>query len=238
MGVPTRYVNGFLGGEWNDSGALCAVRQNRAHAWVEALPGEAGWMRVDATPPLSTVAHTGRLRQLLDSIDFLWGRWVVGYDLGRQLELLRRLGRNFHLGLHAPSAPRGRVPGWLVVVLVVALAAVAASRVSRARGPARIFARRARAGRAPVERLYNRACARLAAAGLPRARAETPREYAARVAAAGRDAAATLAELTELYVAARFGRRAVDPEALRRLGRHLSSLGRPVSEPAGPTHLS
>ncbi len=233
-GVPTRYVNGYLGGEWNDIGHYVAVRDNRAHSWIEAFTPDAGWVRVDATPPLPAGAHAGRLRQLLDSLDFRWSRWIVGYDLGRQLDLLRRLGRNFHVGLHAPPLPRGGVPGWLVVVLVVALAAVAASRVSRARVPARLFARPARSGGAPVTRLYDRACARLATAGLPRARGETPREYAARVAAAGRDAARTLAELTELYAAARFGQRAVDPEALRRLGRQLPALGR---EPAAPAHL-
>ncbi|HSZ83434.1 MAG TPA: transglutaminaseTgpA domain-containing protein [Polyangia bacterium] len=237
-GVPTRYVNGYLGGEWNDIGHYVAVRDNRAHSWVEAFTPDAGWVRVDATPPLPGVAHAPRLRQLLDALDFRWSRWIVGYDLGRQLELLRRLGRNFHVGLHAPSAPRGRVPGWLVVVLVVALTGVAASRVSRARAPARLFARRARGARgAPVERLYARACARLAAAGLPRARAETPREYATRVTAAGRDGDATLAELTELYAAARFGGRAVDPAALRRLGRQLPGLGHAAREPAAPAHL-
>ena len=91
-GVPSRYVNGFLGGEWNEIGHYVAVRENRAHSWAEAYMGELGWMRVDATPPNRGLFRMGRLRQIFDSIDFFWGRWVVGYDLGRQIELARRLG--------------------------------------------------------------------------------------------------------------------------------------------------
>jgi hypothetical protein len=80
-----------------------------------------------------------------------------------------------------------------------------------------------------VQRLYARALERLARAGLPRRTAETPREYAARVAGAGLDGGDLLAELTELYTAARFGGRAVDREVLHRLSRGISSLGRVVS---------
>src|SRR6185369_4839575 len=77
-GVPTRYVNGFLGGEWNAVAQNVTVRQNRPHAWVEAYLGELGWMRVDATPPVRPSTRMNGLRQLLDSIEFFWGRWVVG----------------------------------------------------------------------------------------------------------------------------------------------------------------
>jgi transglutaminase-like putative cysteine protease len=229
-GIPARYVNGYLGGEWNDIGHYVAVRDNRAHSWVEAfLPG-AGWTRVDATPPLQTTARAGRMRQLFDSLDYRWARLIVGYDLGRQLELARRLARR--VGLHAPEAPGGHVPGWAFVLVAVAVVVAAASRVSATRAPAQTFARRPGAADLPVQRLYDRALARLARAGLPRRSAETPHEYAARVAAAGLDAGAALAEITELYTAARFGRRGVDREALRRLARQLAGLGRGAAAPA------
>ncbi len=104
-GVPSRYVNGFLGGEWNEIGHYVAVRENRAHSWAEAYMGELGWMRVDATPPNRGLFRMGRLRQIFDSIDFFWGRWVVGYDLGRQIELARRLGHQLGGALR-----RGRSP--------------------------------------------------------------------------------------------------------------------------------
>ena len=77
-----------------------------------------------------------------------------------------------------------------------------------------------------MQHLYDRVLARLAEAGLPRQSAETPREYAARVAAAGLDEESALAELTELYAAARFGRREVDRASLQRLARRLVGVGR------------
>ena len=182
-GVPTRYVNGYLGGEWNDVGHYVAVRDNRAHSWVEAYLPTVGWVRVDATPPLPLTARAARLGQLLDALDFKWSRWVVGYDLSRQLELGRRVAGR--LGLHGPEprGERGRVPAWLLVLVAVGSVALAASRVWPARAARAGAPRRpAPSSGAPVHRLYARALARLARAGLPRHGAETPREYAARVA--------------------------------------------------------
>ena len=102
-GVPARYVTGFRGGDWNGVGGYVAVRDDRAHAWAEAFLPDAGWVRVDATPAGPAPARAGRaVAQLMDALDYFWNRWVVGYDLGRQLELARRAGR--HLG---PATPRG-----------------------------------------------------------------------------------------------------------------------------------
>ena len=49
-GVPSRYVTGFVAGEWNPSGRYWIARNRDAHAWVEAYDETQGWTTVEATP--------------------------------------------------------------------------------------------------------------------------------------------------------------------------------------------
>jgi hypothetical protein len=240
-GVPTRYVNGFLGGEWNEIGHYVAVRENRAHSWAEAYMGELGWMRVDATPPNRSLFRMGRLRQIFDSIDFFWGRWVVGYDLGRQIELAKKLGHRLGGGAEEGDPRPWKIPWktWVAgAAVAAALSALAWGRLAR-RKPG-VPDQRARApggGGPPVARLYEKALRYLARRGLPRRPSETPREYAARVAASGVEGSDLLERLTELYTGARFGRRPVDDEPLREIAARLRQLGRtaPPSTLAPPS---
>ncbi|MFB6372574.1 MAG: transglutaminaseTgpA domain-containing protein, partial [Bradymonadaceae bacterium] len=44
--VPTRMVNGFLGGKWNGVGNYLAVRQGDAHSWVEIYLPDYGWIQM------------------------------------------------------------------------------------------------------------------------------------------------------------------------------------------------
>ncbi|MES1165883.1 MAG: DUF3488 and transglutaminase-like domain-containing protein, partial [Verrucomicrobiota bacterium] len=74
-GIPARYVTGFRGGEWNPLGHYVAVRGDRAHAWAEAFAPDAGWIRVDATPPGAPAVAPGRMSQAGDALEFLWSRW-------------------------------------------------------------------------------------------------------------------------------------------------------------------
>jgi transglutaminase-like putative cysteine protease len=92
-GIPARVVGGYLGGEWNELGGYLLVRRSRAHTWVEAWVPERGWAVFDPTPARGPGTAPGWRQELAKGIDFLrytWYRWVVTYDLGRQLDLARR----------------------------------------------------------------------------------------------------------------------------------------------------
>jgi transglutaminase-like putative cysteine protease len=236
-GVPTRYVNGFLGGEWNDLGKYLAVRDNRAHSWVEAYVGSAGWVRVDSTPSANAGSHMSRLRQIVDSIEFYWSRWIIDYDVSRQVELAKRIGGR--VGSGQKSFDLTDVKRWGRTAAGVLVAGFVVFFVVRhLRGRMRLGTRGPRAaglGRsAPaIFRLYDQSLARLARRGHRRESGETPREFAARMRAEALPLADTLGDLTEHYVAARFGQREVPPEVLAGLERAASELGR-EREPRNP----
>jgi transglutaminase-like putative cysteine protease len=50
-GIPSRVVNGFLPGEYNDAADAYTVRQSDAHSWVEVyFPESHSWITFDPTP--------------------------------------------------------------------------------------------------------------------------------------------------------------------------------------------
>ncbi len=100
QGIPTREVNGFLGGEWSEFGGYLAVTQNQAHACVEVWFPGVGWVPFDPTPAgsgessaLTSWFWPGRF--LLDALQYRWNRWVLDYSLENQFGLLRRTREAF-----------------------------------------------------------------------------------------------------------------------------------------------
>jgi len=103
QGIPARLVTGFLGGEYNPFEGYYIVRENNAHAWVEAyVPGQ-GWQIFDPTPPAGRPGESGEGSMLLaqqawDYVLFRWDRYVLTFGLYDQLRIfggLRQMWSDF-----------------------------------------------------------------------------------------------------------------------------------------------
>lgn len=237
VGIPARNVNGFLGGEWNEFGRYLAVTQNDAHSWVEVWFSGVGWVAFDATPAGGTSALADRsdffspFRNFFGGMQHRWSKWVIDYNLDRQMQLFSRVGDLFSRDrtAHRPENEHSDRPvaPWRYIAFGVA-AAIVLFALYRA-------ARRRSAPLRPESKLYlamRRAFARAGwddarLAGSPRgsARAErepvlAPLEWTAALRAAGAPRADSAEVVTRRYLDARFGARPMDggeAESLRAL---------------------
>lgn len=127
-GIPARLASGYLGGEKNQSNNYLSVRQYDAHAWVEVYINNQ-WQIFDATAvvaperlngslsqneelndefksnldfglvSLSNFAAVNWLRLKLETLDYQWTSWVLGFDEEKQSNFLKSLFGSKHLWL-------------------------------------------------------------------------------------------------------------------------------------------
>ncbi|MGH9789485.1 MAG: transglutaminase TgpA family protein [Candidatus Acidiferrales bacterium] len=240
QGIPSRLVNGFLTGEYNDVGENYIVRASDAHTWVEVYFPGVGWAEFDPTPPDPNAPGRTwwtRMSYYLDAVDLWWDEWVIDYDLVHQRLLaedvrgtlsqswrarrwLRQQRRDASRRLNATLDAVMDSPFTLPVVLVLAIGVVAVARGRELYAWGRGFwllrgngSRRLTAGEATL--LYERLLATLRRKGFPRGPAQTPLEFAESLPAA--DLSAPVAEFTRLYNQARFGEQAPETSRLGEL---------------------
>jgi len=240
VGVPTREVNGFLGGEWNEYQDFIAVRAGDAHSWAEVYFHGVGWVTFDATPSSQDQLGTGgggvraRLHRLFDVLRFQWTKWVVDYDLSRQLGVFKDVGRAFDGAGKWLKARAVDAKEWvkrhavIASLLWLAFVALIVWRARRRRGEDGAAPRVVRKARNPVSAIYARVLGRLERRGLPRGPAVTPRELARGAAQRGLPYAKPLGELTELYYAAQWGGEDVLLDRARALADEIETLARPT----------
>ncbi|MCP4662078.1 MAG: DUF3488 domain-containing transglutaminase family protein [bacterium] len=90
-GIPARLATGFLGAEYNPIEGYYVVRQQNAHAWVEAFTPARGWRVYDPTPPEGRpVVAPQSLRllasQFYDYLTFRWDRYILTYGADDQAD--------------------------------------------------------------------------------------------------------------------------------------------------------
>ncbi|MBI4690196.1 MAG: DUF3488 domain-containing protein [Nitrospirae bacterium] len=87
VGIPSRMVTGFIGGERNKYGGYIIVRQSDAHSWVEAVI-DGRWKRFDPTPPAPFPEMPSLFSLYLDSLRMKWYRYVVSFSSSDQRRLI------------------------------------------------------------------------------------------------------------------------------------------------------
>ena len=101
LGIPSRIVNGFRAGEYNDIGGNYIIRGKDAHSWVEAFISEQGWRSYDPTPASSELLFQNplslQINHYLDAFELFWGEWVLGYDEMAQASLFKDFQENLAL---------------------------------------------------------------------------------------------------------------------------------------------
>jgi transglutaminase-like putative cysteine protease len=237
IGVPSREVNGFLPGEFNELGGDYIVRASDAHSWVEVYFPGADWQTFDPTPaaPENEGGFLTRLGKYIDWMEITWSEWVIGYDFGHQMVLaqdLQRDSRDLSESLRAwyrKQQLRGRswVKSWhgglSVLIPLVLLAFLILLRYDALSAMVRRLrlwwqlrsAKTARANPQLASRLYAELLRMLARRGLRREATQTPFEFAAAVDSP--NLAPAVHEFTQLYTHARFGGAPCDTTRLRQL---------------------
>ncbi len=222
VGVHARNVNGFLGGEWNQSGDYLVVTQNEAHSWVEVWFQGYGWVTFDPTPAgageaglVTSWFWPGRI--FFDGLQHRWTKWVLDYSLEDQSGVFARF---FQRQLAQPeggsSSSEGHRSYWGVAVLVLLLLA-GVDWARRGGGVGR---------RNPSTRLYLQLRASAARAGLAVAPGTTPLVLLERVRTERSAAGRAVERVVDLYLRARYGREALGESELREMREALGAARR------------
>ncbi len=251
LGIPTRVVNGFAQGRWNEFGNFFTVRQSDAHAWVEVYFPSYGWVTFDPTPPVAfgdTYQQFVEGRSLIASIYLYtehlrskWNRYIVDYSKRDQVRLalgtfsatrsarrsvryyIRRFRDSIRNGISQLSFRQiGSAAGVLLVFLFVMRLLMRALKLFHIRLPA--FKKRPRSSNKQVIRFYKTMLHILARKGISKHQAATPGEFVRHVTQHLPYYSQDVRHITDLYYAVRYGNSSLQPEDLLAIQSMLKNM--------------
>lgn len=245
LGIPSRVVNGFRTGEFNDITSQYLVRMRNAHSWVEAYFPGYGWIGFDPTPGdgFASYGTLGRFSLYLDAASSFWREWVINYDFhhqqtlgheattsGRQIfDCIREWNHQHYDALliaahrmrrrmvHAP----GRWTAGAIAALLMLLLAINFKAISSAIRTRRLAQHPARAPQLAASIWYQRMIRMLARRGWRKAETQTPAEFAATIEDS--EVQLSVERFTSSYEKARFGNSADEAQRLPELYDEISS---------------
>jgi hypothetical protein len=241
IGIPSRVVNGFRGGEYNDLNQTYIIRGRDAHSWVEAFFPEYGWVTFDPTPSVAAQPGTdvsSRLALYMDALQEMWREWIVNYDFSRQVRLGSAIGagasnlqgtlrtwylRKYRQLLRRVRSMRGAVSsGNMVLICALGLAIIALPfipRAWRAFSRAKLLKNPQGAPSTSASLWYGRMLKAMARRGLRKTPAQTPVEFASSIH--DPETQKNVVVFTEHYERARFAGSAEDAMRLPELYEEL-----------------
>ena len=239
LDIPSREVNGFLPGEYNNLAGDYIVRASDAHSWVEVYFPDNGWITFDPTPPApSESGLLTRLGQYVDWVQLSWTEWVINYDFAHQVQMAQSVQRNSRSWSESARTWFDRVqqenrqrlrlwqdrhatsglllPGAVILLLIALRYNLLSKIISRLRLQWQLRSpESARANPLLASRLYAELLRLLERRGFARRPSQTPLEFAFSIETA--PLAPAVREFTQIYTHARFGAAPCDTSRLRDL---------------------
>lgn len=251
LGVPARFVSGFLSGEWNAFGNYFTVREQDAHTWVEVYFPATGWFPFDPTPSVDASPMVmGRLRQLIDTLWISWDRYIVRFSArdqaaawrevrsqgtawhGRSLQWIESLKAHLKAGT-AWLARRRDV--WLLLVAAGGVGVLVMRWWAQRHGGWPFWrAQTLQAAQRRGLRFYTTMLRLLAKRGVQKPPTLTAMEFARVIGPELGPVSVAVAALTDYYQRLRFGATPLTPEERLDVTRLLRQIKDTTAEPRGP----
>lgn len=254
VGVPTRLVNGYAQGRWNEYGKFFTVSQNDAHAWVEVYFPTHGWLMFDPTPPVAfsdayqqfteRESVLARIYRYSEYIRTRWNRYVLDYNRTDQEQLVVGAFQATHSARHNIAYYVKRIQyyiqqaithiteiRWQRVLGIIGLCAAGGGllrfflrTVLHIHIPLPRFKKRRKTTQEAMLRFYKTMLHILAKQGMIKESSATPREFARYVAQESAVYRQEVFDITNVYYAVRYGYAELPETELTRIEALLKQL--------------